>query len=96
MPVKPVTDEEILGVIEHHLGVAYDTVAGPEPAAATLPPGLLQKMRQAAYRSEDLATLALIDRLPPDRPELAPALRALVGRFDWDALDALLTPSGDL
>ena len=104
---KPVIDDEIFAAIEAHLGVELDHVAEPPalgrtgvpaegriaPAAlAALPPAVLAALRRAGERSDDRAMRALIDRLPPDQGDLAAVLRHLVGRFDWEAVEALLAP----
>ena len=101
---KPVIFEDLLATIASHLDIAYDYVDEPPPTSARtapraaltpemlarLPAELIPVLRSAAFRSDDVEMIALIDRLPPELADLAEIMRRLVHQFDWDVLDTWL------
>ncbi len=105
---KPALVEDLMEVIADHLGLKYDyeettrNGAGEGGASVLLQrgalghirPDLLNAMREAVFRSNDVEMASLIDQLPQDLDALAATLRHLVNRFDWDAIEAWLE-SGD-
>ena len=100
---KPVIVDDLLALIARHLDLEYrygdddgkETGAAEAPlsqeALAGLPTDLLEALRAAVFRSDDVAMIALIGRLPPERGALAAPLGRLVRRFEWDTLDAWLS-----
>ena len=56
-------------------------------------PELVAAMRGAVFDSNDVEMASLIEQLPQDQGQLAAALRYLVSRFDWDAIEAWLDPN---
>ena len=99
---KPITEETLLAVIERHLGLRFELApetieTTPEPDRARLerlleqlPPALRGEMRQAVHRSDDLAFVASLKRLPPELDELSQTLLRMARRFAWDTLESLL------
>ncbi len=100
---KPIIAEDLLAVIATHLGFHYvyddslpdrATMATLDQAALTsLPPDLAEDMRLAVFQSDDQKMQRLIDQMAPDLDHLAGALRHLVRRFDWEALELWLGPA---
>ena len=89
-------------MIERHLGLRFELApetieTTPEPDRARLerlleqlPPALRGEMRQAVHRSDDLAFVASLKRLPPELDELSQTLLRMARRFAWDTLESLL------
>ena len=67
----------------------------PSEPLDRIPADLFEAMRRAVFRSDDVEMKTLIGRLPPDQGELGNAMRRLVNRFDWDALDTWLGTRND-
>ncbi len=100
---KPVTAEDLLGVIERQLNIHYAYAEDPAepstaPVAVRLLPEMrsrlaaetLEAMRQAVYQSNDRRLAFLIDGLPPELGDVAAALRQAVAKFDWDTLEGFV------
>jgi PAS domain S-box-containing protein len=100
---KPFREEHVFAEIAHHLEIDYRR--GPAPArkrtsvasaplsariAEALPSEFVVALRQACHVADCDQALALIDRIPAEHAAVAEALRALLERFDYDAIDAAL------
>ena len=75
-------------------GSAGEAPLSQQPLAG-LPADLLEALRTAVFRSDDVAMLALIGTLPAERRALAATLGHLVRRFEWDTLDSWLSVRDD-
>lgn len=100
---KPITEENLLAVIARQLNLRFNyteemvkinTGSVSEQRLCELlgqvSDETLKRMRDAVFRSDDLAMLAMIDQFPPELNELGQTLRRLVARFAWETLDTLL------
>ena len=100
---KPITEENLLAVIARQMNLQFDyteEVVTTNTASVSeqrlyellgqISDETLKRMRDAVFRSDDLAMLAMIDQFPPELSELAQTLRRLVVRFAWETLDTLL------
>ena len=97
---KPVTDDDLLAEIGHQLDLHYEyRDEAPPPAApaipapealARVPAPLRTEMRRAVWRADDARMRDLLTRLPADQADTGRALGAILERFDWDVLEALL------
>ncbi len=93
---KPFRDDELLERLRRLLDLRFasepatPTTAAHSPAA--LPPRFAAPLRQAVAAADLDATLALLDELAAESPELAAELRALTDRFDWDRIATFISP----
>jgi len=94
---KPFRDDELLDRLHRLLGVRYEHETAAPPAGprslAVLPSRFVAPLRQAVASADLDATLALLDELATEAPQLAAELRALTDRFDWDRIAAYLPPA---
>jgi signal transduction histidine kinase/DNA-binding response OmpR family regulator len=92
---KPFSEADIFEVMAKHLNVQYvyeelKPSVDLERARITptdlegLPDGWLAELRKAANRGREQELLTLIEQLDDDHQELADALRALVGNFEFN------------
>ncbi len=101
---KPFQVEELLDILGRNLGLEYvrlpdgepappgedETDQGRELSLVGLPEDTLAALRSALEEGNMPALGALADSLRTDAPHPAAGLRALIDRFDYDAMYALL------
>jgi CheY-like chemotaxis protein len=96
---KPAREAQILAEIQRLVGVTYRytapgvrslTPAAPMAAvrpAATLPPELLQSLREAARAADYERIGDIVAALPPEAAAAAAELSALLARYAYDAIE---------
>jgi PAS domain S-box-containing protein len=97
---KPCSEAELLETIRTHLGISYLVAApepaappragGPGPGAIALPADVAAALREAARAADYERLTTLLGALAPDHDAFAEALAALVGRYAYDEIEALL------
>ncbi|HOT93297.1 MAG TPA: PAS domain S-box protein [Anaerolineae bacterium] len=103
---KPLQIAEVFESLERHLHVEYiyaePTEAERAPATAVTPvvltpqaltvlsPAWMKRLRNAAMRARSDLSLALIEEIAPEHPDIAAALTQYVDEFQFDKIIALL------
>jgi two-component system, sensor histidine kinase and response regulator len=102
---KPCREGELLEEIRKQLGIEYHYAEEPESDRTSqlpdltrrreeyvqgLPPHLVGELRQAAHVADYERLTLLLEKLPPAHALVAEALRELVARYDYDAIEAIL------